>query len=298
MSSLQFAEGRQGLSGYVRLHRGWRDCDVFADEPMTEREAWLWLIEHAAWKPITRTNAKGERVRIDRGQLHVSLRALEKAFGWGKNKVARYLQRLEDAEMIGTASGQSGTILTVCNYAKYQEERDSRDSQTGTVAGQSRDTQEEGKEGKEEKGTRQRVRTPDFIVPDWVPAEPWAAYCAMRSRKKAAVDSYIAGRLFAKLERFAADGWDIAKVLDKATLNNWTDVYKPTPGRDDDLRAASSATPHAKPMSDADRAAYLLKLESTPHLRGLNTVDAPQSGSGPPRSFGQLAAGIAGGVSH
>lgn len=132
------------MTGYVLLHRGWRECDVFMDEPMSEREAWLWLIENVAWKPMMRSNAKGERIRIERGQMHVSLRALEKVFGWGKNKVARFIQRLEDAEMLGTASGQSGTLITICNYSKYQDVRDSRDSETGTAAGQLRDTQEEG----------------------------------------------------------------------------------------------------------------------------------------------------------
>ncbi len=283
------------MSGYIRLYRGWRDCDVFTDESMTEREAWLWLLERAAWKPVMRTNAKGERLRIERGQLHVSLRALETSFGWGKNKVARFLQRLVDHEMIGTASGQSGTVLTVLNYAKYQDERDGRDGETGTASGQSRDTHKEGKEGKEEKGkARKRERTPDFEVPDWMPAEPWAAFCAMRKRKGAPVDSYIAGRLFAKLEKFGADGWDVAKVLDHATVKNWTDVYQPTPGRDDHLRANSQ--PAAGAMTAEAQAAYLARLERAPHLRGLNTVDKPAGGGAPlPRRAAPSAGEIAGG---
>lgn len=286
------------MSGYIRLHRGWRDCDVFADEPMTEREAWLWLLEHAAWKPITRSNAKGERVRIERGQLHVSLRALEKAFGWGKNKVARYLQRLEDAEMVGTASGQSGTVLTVCNYGKYQDDRDSRDTETGTVAGQSRDTQEEGKEGKERNVTRKRVRTPDFQIPDWVPAEQWAAFAEMRRAKKAALDSYTAERLFTKLESMSGAGWDIGKVLDKATINRWTDLYTPTPGRDDEMRAVRPGVTAAPAVTD--QAAYLAGLAAKPYLRGVQTPEPPRMNGqhGPPRSFGPLAAGIASRAAH
>lgn len=234
------------MSGWIRLHRGWRDCDVFGDEPMTEREAWLWLIEKAAWKPCVRSNAKGERVKIERGQFHTSLRTLGAAWGWGKNKVARFMERLVDHDMAGTASGQSGLVVTILNYDKYQDERDGRDTETGTASGQPRDTQEEGKEVKEESKSRKRERTPDFEVPDWVPAEPWAAYCAMRKRKKATVDSYIADKQFKKLAEIRDDGWDIAKVMDKATLNNWTDIYPPTPGRDDALRA--NATP-AKPSS-------------------------------------------------
>lgn len=154
----------------MRLHRGWRNCGVFMDEPMTEREAWLWLIENAAWKPTKRRNAKGEAVTIDRGQLHTSLRALESVFGWGKNKVDRFLNRLEDHDMIGTASGQSGTIITICNYARYQDTQDGLPSETGTRMGQPRDTQEEGKEIKEKNiGARARRLTPDFEMPEsWI----------------------------------------------------------------------------------------------------------------------------------
>lgn len=282
------------MSGYIRLYRGWRDCEVFAEEPMSEREAWLWLIERAAWKPAIRTNAKGERLRIERGQLHVSLRALETTFGWGKNKVARFLQRLVDHDMIGTASGQSGTVLTVLNYCKYQDERDSRDAESGTVSGQPRDTHKEGKEGKEEKGDAPaRVRTPDFEVPDWVPSEPWAAFVAMRKRKKAPVDSYIAKRLFGKLEKIAAAGWDVAKVIDKAAINNWTDLYMPTAGRDDDLRANK---PTAKPMDEADRAAYLAKLQEQPWAASTARAEPERRppSTGQPRPIGELVGRVAG----
>lgn len=286
------------MSGYIRLYRGWRDCDAFGDEPMSEREAWLWLIEHAAWKPMTRSTLKGERIRIDRGQMHVSLRALEKVFGWGKNKVARFLRRLEDCEMIGTASGQSGTILTILNYAKYQDDRDGRDTETGTASGRSRDTQEEGKEGKEEKTPApKRGRTVDFDIPDWIPAEPWAAFVAMRKRKKAPVDSYIAGKLFTKLEKIASGGWDVSKVLDKATLNNWTDVYAPTPGRDDELRANRAANdPHAKPMTDDDRAAYLAKLEAKPWANATTRAEHRANRGNRAQPIGDLVQRIAGGT--
>lgn len=296
------------MSGYIRLYRGWRDCDVFGDEPMSEREAWLWLIEHAAWKPVTRTNAKGERLRINRGQLHVSLRNLEKVFGWGKNKVARFIQRLDDHEMIGTASGQSGTVLTILNYGKYQDERDGRDSQTGTVSGQTRDTQEEGKKGKEEKVVpRKRGRTTDFEIPDWVPAEPWAAFCAMRQRKKAPVDSYIADRLFGKLEKIRDAGWDTAKVLDKATLNNWTDLYMPTAGRDDELRA--TAPPSDKPadpeefrafcLRSADRCRQMGREQEAVDWEAKARGEQPRrNGTGPVRSIGALIPDLRTGAPH
>jgi hypothetical protein len=56
--------------GVFAVDRGiWADPD-FADEPFTEREAFMWLIGEAAWKPY--------RKRAD-GKL-VDLRALPGSF--------------------------------------------------------------------------------------------------------------------------------------------------------------------------------------------------------------------------
>lgn len=136
------------MSGWIALHRGWRDCEAFedADEPMSQREAWVWLIENAAWKDTRRRNMKGERIEVKRGQFHTSLRTLGDVFGWGKNKVARYLDKLVRYGMVGTASGQSGLLITICNYDKFQDVRDDAEVVTGTASGQSRDTQEQGKQ--------------------------------------------------------------------------------------------------------------------------------------------------------
>jgi hypothetical protein len=38
--------------GTFNVARGVFDHPVFAPEPFTEREAWLWLIAEAQWKPV------------------------------------------------------------------------------------------------------------------------------------------------------------------------------------------------------------------------------------------------------
>lgn len=134
------------MSGWIRVARGWRDNEVFEDEPLTQREAWLWLIEKAAWKTCTRRSAKGERVTVERGQFHTSLRNLGKAWGWGKWRVNRFIEILEEHDMIRTAAGQSGMLITICNYGKYQDAPDSDQTEDRTATGQLPDTQEQGKQ--------------------------------------------------------------------------------------------------------------------------------------------------------
>lgn len=136
------------MTGWIRLHRGWRKCEAFEDdaEPLTQRDAWVWLIEFAAWKDCFRRTAKGERIKVSRGQFHTSLRNLGSAWKWGKWKVQRYLERLEDNDMIRTAYGQSGVMITICNYAKYQDVPDNQDDNNRTATGQLPDTQEQRKQ--------------------------------------------------------------------------------------------------------------------------------------------------------
>ena len=42
------------MSGTVNIARALFSHECFADEAMTEREAWVWLIMEASWKPRTR----------------------------------------------------------------------------------------------------------------------------------------------------------------------------------------------------------------------------------------------------
>lgn len=140
------------MAGFIKLHRGWRNNPVFLeDEPLTEREAWLWLIENAAWKETHRRTGQGAVVRLERGQMHVSLGSLASAWQWSIKRVRGYLERLTKASMVGTVRDKSGTILTIKNYRKYQDSGHSEGTVEGTDGAQLGHTQEEGKERKEDK---------------------------------------------------------------------------------------------------------------------------------------------------
>lgn len=114
------------MSGWVAMHRGWRDCEAFEArrDPMADADAWFWLVEHAAWKPLRRTGGQGQSILIARGQIHVSDRSLATAFLWDKKRVRRFLDRLEAHGMIAQARDQSGTVLTLTNYDCYQQPGD------------------------------------------------------------------------------------------------------------------------------------------------------------------------------
>lgn len=126
------------------MHRGWRDNEAFEEprDPMSDADAWFWLIEHTAWKPIRRRAGQGQSVMLGRGQIHISDRSLASAFRWDKKRVRRFLSRLELHEMVLQNRDQSGTTLTICNYDKYQQITE----RTGPAKDQSGTTQEQGKQ--------------------------------------------------------------------------------------------------------------------------------------------------------
>src|SRR4051812_5199368 len=71
--------------GVFAVDRGiWSDPD-FADEPFTERVAFMWLVGEAAWKPY-RKRADGKLVDQARGQLCHAVRFMADAWGWSKSR--------------------------------------------------------------------------------------------------------------------------------------------------------------------------------------------------------------------
>lgn len=158
------------MAGYVAMSRDWQDHDIFEGEEFSRRDAWAWLIAHAAWK-AGKTRIKGSGVILARGELTFSVRFLAKKWRWSKSKVDRFLHLLRAEGMIlvrskigttaGHPAGQGQSILTICNYERYQSaaepERDTDEQGIGTTAGQQRDKEEEGKKDNQE----ERVTAPN-----------------------------------------------------------------------------------------------------------------------------------------
>ena len=92
---------------------------AFKREAFTEREAFMWLVGEASWKP--RVTRVGDLVvALERGQIAASHRFCAKAWGWTDSKVRRFFTRLQKLEMISLKTDAGVTVLTVCNYDKFQ----------------------------------------------------------------------------------------------------------------------------------------------------------------------------------
>jgi hypothetical protein len=110
--------------GWIQLHRRIFDHDMFDGEPMSSREAWIWLIANAAYRDTTH-KVGSKRILVPRGSIVTTLRDLAAAFGWESDKRVRgFLARLCDEGMVEVgSSGQrrgSRTHIEILNYDDYQ----------------------------------------------------------------------------------------------------------------------------------------------------------------------------------
>ena len=126
---------RQDFRGYFAVSRGIFDHPLLATpKPFTAREALLWLISVAAWRPQAKRNKFGA-VHIERSQICTTRRELAKEWNWSKSKVDRFLHKLagdatialsdalngpKNGPEIGPITGYPKTLITLCNYDKFQ----------------------------------------------------------------------------------------------------------------------------------------------------------------------------------
>ncbi len=72
---------------------------------------------------------------------------------------------------------------------------------------------------------RRREAAQIFAVPEWVPAEPWAGWLAMRKQQRKSPTARASELAVKKLKALADAGHPPAEVLDQSTFNQWTDLY-------------------------------------------------------------------------
>lgn len=138
--------------GYFLLYRGWRQSEVFKDEPLTEREAWVWLIEEAAYKPRQREIA-GKTIGLQRGEIAASLTFLERAWKWSRDRVRWFLSKLEKHGMVAFDKRVGITVIAVCNYDQYQPGKGQNHPTASTTASTTANTTADAAENCEESDT-------------------------------------------------------------------------------------------------------------------------------------------------
>lgn len=170
--------------GFFAVDRGVWDHPIFADEPFSEREAFLWLVGEAAFKP-RRARVGSVVFELDRGQLAASLRFMAAKWHWSEARVRRYLARLKKDEMIDAKTDAGATQLTICNYDRYQAGLNEADAEA---------TQERRKKKNKETIKQETTEAEASVLSDF--AELWDALPKRKgtNSRKNAEARYISAR--------------------------------------------------------------------------------------------------------
>lgn len=107
---------------YVAVAADVFDHPLFLGEEYSRRDAWLWLVAHAAWKDH-RVRLGNAMADVKRGQVVAARAHLAKVWNWGEKRVRNFLDTLESEKMIkkGQSEGRLPVIVTICNYERFQE---------------------------------------------------------------------------------------------------------------------------------------------------------------------------------
>lgn len=106
--------------GWITIHRSVRDHWLYEEKrTFSKYEAWIDLLMDA-----NHTNKKtlidGQLEEVYRGQNITSIRKLCNRWNWSNNKVTRFLNLLQEDEMIIWKSDTKKTSITIVNYDFYQ----------------------------------------------------------------------------------------------------------------------------------------------------------------------------------
>jgi len=237
-------------SGWYLIHRSWMDNPIFSQKEMCQRAAWIWLIEHACWKP-SRVRINGHTVDLERGQLSYSRSYLAQAWGWTESRVWRFINALKTERMIEQASEQAQTIITICNYNKYQDlEKISNGQTNGQQDSDRTATERNKKQGNEGNEVNESKYIDDFanfwsIYPRHV-AKQTALKAYTKARRKGTEHEVIIGGARKYAEYVA--GKDEEYVKHPSTWLNggcWSDRL-PAPGH-----SFNGKTPYGDSIANA-----------------------------------------------
>lgn len=105
--------------GVFAVDRGIFDHPSFRPQPFTDREAFMWMVAEASYRP-RRVRVGSASIDLSRGQLAHSLRFMAGKWRWSEPAVRRFLDRLKTDAVIDADTDAGATRITICNYDRYQ----------------------------------------------------------------------------------------------------------------------------------------------------------------------------------
>jgi len=216
-------------NNWIKVNRN--VMDGWAREKFSSAQAWIDLIILANWKD-TSFIKHSVLIKVERGQLAYSKKALQEKWSWSNTKVTNFLRLLVEMERINTKTTPLTTVITILNYDKYQTQAYQNNNESISEAYQSNTENIHYKKVKESKEVKKERRGTSFTPNDMAMAhhiferlqeisehiqkpnfDNWANVIRlMRYRDK------IPAELIRQVFDWSAQGWWKGKVLSPSKL--------------------------------------------------------------------------------
>lgn len=124
-------------NGWISLHRQIQDHWLWEQKPFAQGQAWIDLLLLAYHEDVQRPY-KGKLKTYHKGEIHCSLSFLADRWGWSRRRVRRFINLLENAQMVSARVSTGDTVISLVNWGKFQGQgtaRVSTDVTTGVPTG-------------------------------------------------------------------------------------------------------------------------------------------------------------------
>lgn len=249
----------QAEKGYIKLFRSLMGKGYYKSSAHVH--LWLHLLLRASYQEREFLFG-GKLHNLKPGQFITGRKSLSADTGIAESKCERILKCFEIEQQIEQQKTNKFRIISICNWDIYQgsEHQNEQPVDSGWTAGeQPLDTIKKGKKEIKEK----KKPTAIFVLPEWVPVEPWRAYLAMRVKIRRPLTDYQMA--VDKLRTIMNSGGGSAEdILNQSVFNSWQGLFpkKQDGGNGGNGKQESKEyVPEAMPViSDEERQRNLKKI--------------------------------------
>ena len=152
------------MEGWIKLHRGLLESNVWTCEPFSRGQAWVDLLLLANHKD-TFFYKRGHKIDVKRGQLGRSTVELSDRWKWSRSKVNKFLKDLEKEQQIEQQKTNVTQIITIINYDEYQQKEQQTEQQKSSRSAaeeQQKDTYKNVNNDNNDNNEKKNIKAFDF----------------------------------------------------------------------------------------------------------------------------------------
>jgi hypothetical protein len=212
--------------GWIKLHRSIMSNEIWLSQKFTDSQAWIDLIMLANHKGAF-IKKHGVRLQVPRGCVGWSEVSLSKRWKWSRGKVRRFFVFLVQQNMIEMEQqiNKLSTLIKILKYDVYQEAEQQTEQQNEQQTEQQTDIKRyTNKNDKKEKNEKKKPNN-GFLLPDWIPMEPWLGYVEMRSSIKKPLTDRAKVLAVASLQKLKGEGHPPEGVLNQSIFHSWQGLF-------------------------------------------------------------------------